>query len=245
MSAAARYAIYFVPAAESALYRFGSATLGYDCYTGEVLKADIGDELGAAGWAELTAEPRRYGFHATLKAPFRLREGADEAELLETFRRFAAAAREVPVMAPRVAELAGFIAVIPGEASAPLNSLADACVMEFDHFRAPLTEAERARRLRAPLSGQQIAYLERWGYPYVFSEFRFHMTLTDGLEPGLRGRIGAMLRDRFTAARVGDAVAVDRLALMRQDSPSSSFRVRAHAPISAVAAANKIGTSEN
>ena len=31
MNAMPRYAIYFVPGADSGLYRFGAAVLGYDC----------------------------------------------------------------------------------------------------------------------------------------------------------------------------------------------------------------------
>src|SRR5262249_14198568 len=67
-----RYAIYFVPPADSALYRFGAGFLGYDCYTGERLRQPHDTALTASEWAQLTREPRRYGFHATLKAPFRL-----------------------------------------------------------------------------------------------------------------------------------------------------------------------------
>ena len=54
-----RYAIYFVPAVHSEIYRFGSSVLGYDCYTGDDLARP--DELADAPlWHRLTEEPRRY-----------------------------------------------------------------------------------------------------------------------------------------------------------------------------------------
>src|SRR6266436_2078374 len=74
-----RYAIYFVPAPDTALYRFGAGALGYDCFTGADMATLDTLPVDAGAWRELTREPRRYGFHATLKAPFRLAEGRTEA----------------------------------------------------------------------------------------------------------------------------------------------------------------------
>ena len=70
-----RYAIYFAPRPRRALARFGAAWLGWDAEAG----ADRdGPELAGLPRprAEIVATPRRYGFHATLKAPFRLARGA-------------------------------------------------------------------------------------------------------------------------------------------------------------------------
>jgi hypothetical protein len=82
-------------------------------------------------------------FHATLKAPFRLRDGADEASLLEAFTIFGTRARQIPVVDPLATLLGNFIAVVPRDADASLRRLADECVVEFDRFRAPLTSEER------------------------------------------------------------------------------------------------------
>ena len=40
-------------------------------------------------WRSMTSEPRRYGFHATLKAPFRLRIDLDVADLIDNVAEFA------------------------------------------------------------------------------------------------------------------------------------------------------------
>ena len=66
--------------------------------------------------------------------------------------------------------------------------MAGACVRDLDEFRAPAGEAELARRRKAGLSARQEALLTQWGYPYVFEEFRFHLTLSGRLpEEDVRG----------------------------------------------------------
>ena len=178
MSALPRYAIYHVPPADAALYRFGATLLGYDAFEPKNLDHPPQALEVFNDWHELTADPRKYGFHATLKAPFLLRNGLTEASLCKSFDRFAETPREVPVIAPAVRAIGSFIAVVPEAAAAPLSQLADDCVRDFEPFRAPLTDHDRQRRLKTLLTPNQTAHLDRWGYPYVFEEFRFHMTLT-------------------------------------------------------------------
>jgi hypothetical protein len=57
--------------------------LGRDALSGESLSGFAIPGTDAQGWRELTAEPRRYGFHATLKAPFRLAAGLSADELFQ------------------------------------------------------------------------------------------------------------------------------------------------------------------
>jgi len=220
-----RYAIYFVPPAGSALYRFGSTFLGYDCYAGDAIgwAEEVG--LDAREWAELTREPRRYGFHATLKAPFRLRSGIGERDLTTELGRFAALPREPAVIEPGIRSLGRFIAVVPVVSSAAVDRLAADCVTAFDRFRRPLTPAERLRRLSTGLSERQIANLDQWGYPYVFDEFQFHLTLTGPLGLERRASIAALLQARFEQGDARGHVPIAQLALMRQHAPSSPFHV--------------------
>src|SRR5690606_21547575 len=71
----ARYAVYFAPAEDSALNRLASRWLGRCAYTGTRYPPTGIGEITPAAQEEITAEPRRYGFHATLKPPFRLPQG--------------------------------------------------------------------------------------------------------------------------------------------------------------------------
>ena len=197
-----RYAIYYTPPPDSALARFGAAWF--------------------ARKAPCLDAPRRYGFHGTLKAPFRLAAEASEAELLRAAESFAA---ERPAFAGptlRLSELAGFLALTPSEPFEELDWLAADCVAAFDRFRAPATEAELARRRRG-LGPRQEALLLRWGYPYVMEAFRFHLTLTERLDDaGLR-------RERALAgAMLGDAVAplfIDAVTVMAEPAEGESFRI--------------------
>jgi putative phosphonate metabolism protein len=225
LASAPRFAIYFVPAAETALYRFGAAILGHDCYSGERLAhpSDLG--LSKADWQELTREPRTYGFHATLKAPFRLRPELDQADLIAEVRRLAAAQRSIPTIDPIVGLIAGFAAIVPRKASPALAQFAADCVTALDRFRLPMTPQERSRRLASGLSTPQVAYLDRFGYPYVLDEFRFHMTLTGRIAPERQSAIHALFEHAYLRAVGVGAIAINRLVVLRQDNPAAHFRV--------------------
>jgi putative phosphonate metabolism protein len=226
---APRYAVYFVPAAGTPLYQAGATLLGYDVYTGRRLPFPDGLGLGGDAWAALTREPRIYGFHATLKAPFRLAPETSAEDLAAHLAAFAAA-REPVVIAPAMRAIGSFTALVPDTRSAALDLLAADCVRAFDGFRAPLSDSERAKRLAAPLSERHKENLERWGYPYVFDDFRFHMTLAGPVAPALQDAVLAGLRSRFAAIE-GRPLAVDRVALLCQRDPDTPFRLVASAPL--------------
>jgi hypothetical protein len=221
-----RYAIYFVPAVDSMLYRYGSAILGYDCYSGNVM--DFPQEFSgddAVNWNELTAVPRRYGFHATLKTPFYLSPACTELQLTNALRNFAGLGHGVHGFAPTARLLNGFFAVVPLKGAASLDALAAPCTTIFDAYRAPMSPRERARRIALGLSQSQIQNLDRWGFPYVLSEFRFHMTLTGKVPLRRRKAVLSILLSGFHRMHIESSVPVDRLALLRQATPDASFRV--------------------
>jgi putative phosphonate metabolism protein len=227
MASFPRYAIYHAAARGGVLDRFGSYLLGYDAWTGEELPFPEGVVRAAPDWRDLTQDPRKYGFHATLKAPMALADGKTEAELVAACASFAETPRPVPVITPVVDSISGFIAVVPAEPSAELERLAADSVSVFDAFRAPLAPADRARRNPAKLTSRQREYLDRWGYPYVMEEFRFHMTLTGRLGHERHAPVLTMLRERFAAIGL-TRLAIDGIALFRQDGAASRFRIIGH-----------------
>lgn len=233
MSSTARYAIYYVPAAESVLYRFGAAALGYDAYAG----ADCAylDGVDAAAWPALVREPRVYGFHATMKPPVRLKDGFGEADFVAAFSAFAAQQAAVEAGPLVVREIGSFIAAVPQRPCVPLNALAAACVTDFDKFRAPMTEQELSRRLSPGLSERQIEHLYRWGYPYVFEDFRFHMTLTGSLPTQKRTAALKFLCAKFEQLSEPPRLLVDRLVIAKQAKPGAAFTVLRQAALSRAA----------
>ena len=224
----ARYAIYYAPLGSTELWRFGSGVLGYDAETGKEVPFPPGGPFAGPDWRELTAEPRRYGFHGTLKAPFRLKDGATEECLLAGLRRFAGEQSSFEVPALAVALLGSFVALVPDGPEPRLDALAAECVRSLDGFREPLSAADRERRLKAPLSERQVRHLDEWGYPHVFEDFRFHMTLTGSLPPEKREPVRAALAARY--AELAPGLQVDALTVFRQDDSDGRFRILTRCP---------------
>lgn len=227
MSQYPRYAIYFVPESDSVLYRFGASVIGYDAYSGQSLAFPPGIEAQIEGWERFTNDPRKYGFHATLKAPIAIADGQTETALLAAMDEFAQTPRAIPVIAPTVRSISSFIAIVPDTSNEALQIFARECVTVFDSFRAPLTEADRERRNVSALSERQITYLDRWGYPYVLEEFRFHMTLAGSLPADRLETITGILYERFAALEL-TSIPVDRVTLLRQDDAESRFKIIGH-----------------
>lgn len=174
-----RYAIYYTPP-PGALAAFGAGWLGWDIAAGREAGRLVVPGLDGA---RLTGEPRRYGFHATLKPPFRLADGMAPEALEAAVADLAARLTPVPLDGLRLDAIGRFLALVPEGDQAALAALAGRLVRDLDRFRAAPDPADLARRRARGLTRAQEANLVRWGYPYVLDEFRFHMTLTGPLEP--------------------------------------------------------------
>ncbi|WP_245454291.1 DUF1045 domain-containing protein [Aquabacter cavernae] len=221
----ARYAVYLAPPPDSFLWSFGSRVVGYDAATGCDLPAPDLSGFDGETWRRLTAEPRRYGFHGTLKAPFRLAGGMAEADLISAVDAFAGGHHTFELAALEVTALGSFVALVPGMPTPALSALAEGAVEELDGLRAPLTPAEVARRRPDDLSARQREHLARYGYPYVFEDFRFHMTLTGPLSDDQRPHAFNALSDAYAVASAHLPVAVADVCVFRQEQPDERFRI--------------------
>ena len=218
----ARYALYFTPTLDSALWRKGCRWLGRDAETGEALAHPVPEGLAGADIVAATAAPRKYGFHATLKPPFRLAAGYAPEYLHNAIAAFCRKRRPFEASPPTVEGLGDFIALRPRYPSAELTQLADDCVRTFDDFRAPLSHAELEKRHARRLTERQVTLLEEWGYPYVFEEFRFHLTLTGSLRDSVHPTYEKVLQDYF-APDCKAALYVDGVTLFKQPAPDAPF----------------------
>lgn len=174
-----RYAIYWAPPA-GPLADFGAAWLGWDPACGE---EPAHPEIPGLPLPvrELTYTPRKYGLHATMKPPFRLVAGTTRAGLAAALEHLASTLEPVVLAGLAPERLGNFLALVPQGDTTALARLAARFVRELDPFRAPLTPEDLIRRQASRLSGPQQALLDRWGYPFVMEEFRFHVTLTGKL----------------------------------------------------------------
>jgi putative phosphonate metabolism protein len=224
-----RYAIYFAPPPASALKRFADAWLGRDPDRDERVPQPVVHGIAPERLHEITAFPRHYGFHATLKAPFTPVAALEADALLGDVESFAAARRPLHLRL-KVDELAGFVALVPDGPTGAVDHLAADCVRAFDRFRAPLQAADRERRAPERLTASERDHLERWGYPYVLDRFRFHMTLTGPLDEPERGEVKAILQAAL-ASHLAEPVPIDQLALLTQTHRIAPFRVVARFPL--------------
>jgi putative phosphonate metabolism protein len=220
-----RYAIYFAPVAGSDLARFGGRWLGRDIETGKAVPQPVLDGLDADRLRTLTEAPRHYGFHGTLKPPFQLAQGCDVDDLRRAMAGFATRQATFEIAALRLREIGDFLALVPADPVPPLSSLADACVTEFDAYRAPTDAAEVAKRHAAGLTPRQAELLARWGYPYVLDEFRFHLTLTGSIaDPEERAGVAGLLQP-LVAPLAGQPIPVRELCLFHQPDRAMPFRL--------------------
>ncbi|MEP7454859.1 DUF1045 domain-containing protein [Phyllobacterium sp. SB3] len=225
-----RYAIYFTPPSSDPLLRVAANWLGRNAFTGQPVRPPQIRNLAHEEITKLTESARRYGFHATLKAPFYLAEGLEERELLSALMHFASSMNPVEIPKLKIANLDGFFALIPEEPVAKLNQLANDIVVAFDRFRAPPSAQEIARRNPEKMSPSERRNLEQWGYPYVFEDFRFHMTLTNPVAESDRERISHMLSE-FLEPVLEEPVEINNIALFIEAEPSAPFEVHSLHPL--------------
>lgn len=224
-----RYAIYFSPRESSALWLAGCHWLGRDAISGAELDHPAVPGMDAAIVHELTASPRRYGFHATLKPPFRLVSAASQNIFLEAVREFANCGKPFCLPRMEVRKLGSFLALRTVEICEELQQLSASCVKEFDHFRAAESAEEQARRADG-LDQRQRAHLARWGYAYVLDQWRFHMTLTNTLAEPQLSVLKEFLRDWF-APVLDEPVWVEDLCVYTEPEPGSNFNIAARFPL--------------
>jgi len=218
---AARYAIYWAPESTHTLWRAGAAWLGRDP-TG----AAPGRAPDLPGIAEITAEPARYGFHATLKPPMRLYPDVSPRDLQAALSIVAASipAFRMPPLA--VSDMDGFLCLRETRPSMALQGLADAVVAGLDHLRATPSARELEKRRAAKLRPAQEANLMRWGYPYVFATWFFHMTLTRRLQPEESAAVRPAA-ERWFAEALGAPIDVVDLCLFEQQARGLPFMLAA------------------
>lgn len=225
-----RYAVYFTPAEADPLTRAAVEWLGRDAFSGWSGKQPEVEGIDKAMLAALTADPRRYGFHATLKAPFHLKDGETEDRLMAAFADFCGATPAFTIPEAVVRQHGPFFALVPATLHPPLQDFAADIVRHFEPFRAPLSEADIARRNPEKLSPSRYDNLMRWGYPSVMEEFRFHMTLTGPVDDVFAAPMQRILAARFAAFDRRPLV-INGLAVFQEEERGAPFTVKQWLPL--------------
>lgn len=225
-----RYALYFAPSQNDPLTDLASRWLGRNAFTNETFPAVAIGDFDAEERLKTTEEPRRYGFHATLKAPFELAASVTEQDLLEVAAQFAAQTPAFVLPELVLGQLGRFFALVPGDLYPALQNFSADVVRSFEPFRAALSEADIARRKPEQLDEVHRANLLRWGYPYVMDQFRFHMTLTGQVAPERQEATASVLRKIF-ADHIGRPLSISGLAVFVEETRGAPFTVHSWLPL--------------
>jgi putative phosphonate metabolism protein len=219
-----RYAIYYAPSQQDPLWAAACAWLGRSPVAGEqIAQYELPDMVDRDAFAKATESARRYGFHATLKAPMRLQPARAFDDLMDALQDFAARTPPAPIGRLELRNLDGFIALMPQTQGMPVTQLAADCVSKFEPFRAPLTDAEYDKRIVSGLTSNQKQLLDQYGYPYVMDEFRMHLTLSDRLDGSMLEMMMGMAEDWFgpTLERTYN---LDQIAIYEEAEPGAAFQ---------------------
>ncbi len=217
-----RFAIYYAPAVEHPLWMKASQWLGRDPLSGAVIDGPL---IGVSREMlfDRSVSARRYGFHATIKAPMTLAAGKSRAELEDALAAFAATIQPVAIGRLKLSLIDGFLALIPAHQTQELTDFAAVVVEQFEPFRTMPSAAERERRLKGGhLSARQIELMDRFGYPYVFEEFQLHMTLTDRLPETEHEAYTHAAATHFGPLAEAETM-LDRLVLFHEPEPGAPF----------------------
>lgn len=230
-TAAHRYAVYFAPNPGSLGWLAGSHWLGRCAAQLHPLQQLAIKGISADDLHRLTAAPRRYGWHATLKAPFALAPGTDWITLHQAVQAVARSLQPFVLPPLLVERIDDFLALVPARLH-PTNTLirqaAAACVTALQPLAAPLSNVELARRRTAGLTPRQDALLQRWGYPFVLEEFRFHMSLTGSLaqaDPQTQALVLDAAQEFFSDL---PTLKFNSLALFAEPTPGADFVLLDH-----------------
>ncbi|WEK03838.1 MAG: DUF1045 domain-containing protein [Candidatus Devosia phytovorans] len=218
---AERFAIYFAPSATSNLWERAATWLGRDASDGDLFDGPVAG-VDRDRLLNLTQSANRYGFHATIKAPMALTEDSTEADLRTALSEFAGRHEPFSLGKLRLASLQGFLALLVDD-NERLQDFAAHVVEDFDPFRAPMSVKDRAARAGKGLSERQLELLDAYGYPYVFEEFRFHMTLTDRLADEDAHEIAQAATTWFGPV-LEEEIVLDRLSLFHEPDAGKPFR---------------------
>ncbi|MBJ6989076.1 MULTISPECIES: DUF1045 domain-containing protein [unclassified Devosia] len=217
---AQRFALYYAPAVTSPLWERAAIWLGRDAANGSLYDGAVAG-IPRDRLLNVTQSAGRYGFHATIKAPMALAEGKSETQLRDALAAFCDNREAIDLGPLRVSNHFGVLALTPVNPTAAQEFAAE-LVEHFEPFRAPLTARDRARRLPG-LSPVHVELLDRYGYPHVLDQFKFHMTLSDRL-PSDELEEMAVAAEQWFAPVLATPMRLDRMSIFIEPDNGLAFR---------------------
>lgn len=216
-----RYAIYYVPS-NNLFYKLGSSWLGWDTISGQPASQPETDS--AVNIQKITEAPRKYGLHATIKAPFRLGNNVNALELERQLEILCGSIKPIEFKL-KLSELSGFFALTPTVKNTEIRNLHTKVVRKLDYFRAQPTKEEIIKRRENQLTSEQDQNLIKWGYPYIFEDFYFHITLTGKIPEDLRNKVKDEIENFFQPV-LQQKINLSELALVGEATDGNFYVLR-------------------
>jgi len=176
-----RHAAYYAPAQHSHLAQRGAQWLGRCAQSRCAVRQPDFPHISPDRLRQHTAAAARYGWHATMKAPFALNPGLEMNAIPAAFQTFAQSQTALTLPPLTLRNMGDYLALVPEAPSSALQELAFDCVRALHPLATPLSDTQIAQRRLTPLTPAQDAMLLQWGYPFVGHQFQWHMTLTGSL----------------------------------------------------------------
>jgi len=177
-----RHAAYYAPAQHSPLAQLGAQWLGRCAQSRCAVLQPSFTNIASEALQRYTAAATRYGWHATMKAPFVLKTGAQIDAVPEAFAALAQSQSALTLPPLALRNMGDYLALVPEAPSHALQELAFNCVRMLHPLAEPLSDPQITQRRLTPLTPEQDAMLLQWGYPFVGDAFQWHMTLTGSLK---------------------------------------------------------------
>jgi len=176
-----RHAAYYAPPQQSRLAQLGAQWLGRCAQSRRAMPQPDFPQCAAGILRGYTAAAARYGWHATMKAPFALKPGLEMDAIPAAFKAFAQDQTALTLPPLTLRHMGDYLALVPEAPSGAMQALAFDCVRALHPLAKPLSDPQIAQRRTTPLTPAQDAMLLQWGYPFVGDAFQWHMTLTGSL----------------------------------------------------------------
>ena len=223
-----RFAIYFTPSAGSALASQASLWLGRSNRSTKITTTPQVSGISEKRMGELLKAPRHYGFHGTLKPPFRVHHNVSAELIGNRIAAFASSRHAFTLPALKLDLMDGFFCLRPGEDCEALSQLAAETVQFFDDLRLPPDKDELHKRRAPGLTAEQETMLLAWGYPYVMSEFRFHLTLTGRTRDAKEQELLHNALSNFFHEQLLSAMTFDSLSLFIESDGEPMYCISSH-----------------
>ena len=230
-----RYAVYFAPNVEQHWWSHASEWLGRCAVSQQLSVQPTIPGLSATRFAELTEHPRRYGFHATMRAPFVLASKYQPSDLVESVNAICQKLKPFVLPRLRVTLLEHFIALVPERDVAQITTLEEQCVTRLNDYAEPLGPEELRRRRSAGLSSREDFLLLQWGYPYVLDCFRFHCSLTGSLAKASLAETTALIQAAHQHFDDLPPCIFDSLAIFVEPTRGADFVLLQQCPLIGIA----------